>query len=84
MTKLFTTVALVALVATPVLAQTKDRASQRTRAEAPENYTTQVQQQRRSANHTNDVYDVRGQYVGTDTDPAIRAQMANDPSQATD
>ena len=84
MTKLFTTVALVALVATPVLAQTKDRASQRTRAEAPENYTTQVQQQRRSANHTNDVYDVRGQYVGTDPDPAIRAQMANDPSQATD
>jgi hypothetical protein len=82
MKTLFTTVALVALVATPVLAQTKDRAQQRTRAEAPQNYTTQVQQQRRSANRANDVYDVRGQYVGTDPDPTIRAQLANDPPQA--
>jgi len=84
MTKLFTTVALVALVATPVLAQTKDRASQRTRAEAPQNYTTQVQQQRRSANNANDVYDIRGQRVGTDPDPTIRSQLASDPTQATD
>jgi Ni/Co efflux regulator RcnB len=82
MKKLFTTVALVALVATPVLAQTKDRATQRTRAEARQTYTTQVQQQR-SANR-NDVYDIRGQRVGTDPDPTIRAQMANDPTQAGD
>ena len=85
MEKLFTTVALVALVAlvaTPVLAQTRDRAPQRVRAGAPHAYTTQVQQQRRSANRANDVYDVRGQYVGTDPDPTIRAQLANDPPQA--
>jgi Flp pilus assembly protein TadD len=83
MKKLFTTVALVALVATPVLAQTKDRATQRTRAEARQTYTTQVQQQR-SANRANSVYDIRGQYVGTDPDPAIRAQLANDPAQTGD
>jgi Ni/Co efflux regulator RcnB len=84
MKKLFTTVALVALVATPVLAQTRDRAPQRARVEAPQPYTTQVQQQRHSANRANDVYDVRGQYVGSDPDPTIRAQMANDPTQAGD
>jgi Ni/Co efflux regulator RcnB len=84
MKKLFTTVALVALVATPALAQTKDRAPQRTRAEAPQTNTTQVQQQRSSANRSNDVYDIRGQRVGSDPDPAIRAQLANDPTQAGD
>jgi Flp pilus assembly protein TadD len=83
MKKLFTTVALFALVTTPVLAQTKDRVSQRTRAEAPQTYTSQVQQQR-SANRANDVYDIRGQRVGTDPDPKIRAQMANDPTQVGD
>ena len=83
MNKLFTTVALVALVATPVLAQTKDRAQERVRAEAPQTQT-QAQQQRRSTNRANDVYDVRGQYVGSDPDPTIRAQMANDPTQAGD
>jgi Ni/Co efflux regulator RcnB len=67
MKKLFTTVALVALVATPVLAQTNDRI-----------------QQRRAATRTHDVYDIRGQYVGSDPDPAIRAQLANDPTQAGD
>ena len=81
MKTLFTTVALVALIATPVLAQTKDRTQQRVRAEAPQTRTMQVQQQRQSANR-NDVYDVRGQYVGTDPDPTIRAQIASDPSQA--
>jgi Ni/Co efflux regulator RcnB len=84
MKKLFTTVALVALVATPVLAQTTDRAQQRARVEAPQTYTTQVQQQRRSANRANDVYDIRGQRVGTDPDPTIRAQIASDPVQTGD
>jgi Ni/Co efflux regulator RcnB len=83
MKKLFTTVALVALVATPVLAQTKDRTQQRTRVEAQQTRTTQVQQQqqRRSAN---DVYDIRGQRVGSDPDPTVRAQLANDPTQSGD
>ena len=85
MKKLFTTVALVALVAAPVLAQqTRDRTQQRVRAEAPQTYTAPVQQQRSSANRANDVYDIRGQRVGSDPDPTIRAQLANDPTQAAD
>jgi len=85
MKKLFTTVALVALVATPVLAQqTRDRTQQRVRAEAPRAYTTQQNQQRNSTNHANDVYDIRGQRLGSDPDPAIRAQIANQPLYSGD
>jgi Ni/Co efflux regulator RcnB len=82
MKKLFTTVALVAVVATPALAQTRDQAPHRARpAVTQQTYTTQ-DQQRRSANPSNDVYDIHGQYVGSDPDPTIRSQLANDPSQA--
>ena len=84
MQKLLTAVALVALVATSVLAQTKNRAPERARADAPQTYTTQQQQQRSSANRANDVYDIRGQRVGSDPDSRIRAQMANDPVQTGD
>ena len=81
MKRLLTTVALVSLVATPVLAQqTRDRAQQRARAEAPQTYTTQ--QQRQSANSANDVYDIRGQRIGSDPDPSIRARLANEPIYA--
>ena len=84
MKKLLTTVALVAVVATPVLAQTRDRTPQRARPTVTQPSTTQdqQQQQRRSANPSNDVYDIHGQYVGSDPDPTIRSQLANDPSQA--
>jgi Ni/Co efflux regulator RcnB len=82
MKKLLTTVALVAVVATPVLAQTRDRAPHRARPTVTQPSTTQDQQQRRSANPTNDVYDIHGQYVGSDPDPTIRSQLASDPSQA--
>jgi Ni/Co efflux regulator RcnB len=83
MKKLLTTIALVGLVATPVLAQTKDRAQQRTRAEASQTQTTPAQQQRR-ASRNQDVYDIRGRYVGSDPDPTVRAQLANDPTQTGD
>jgi hypothetical protein len=34
------------------------------------------------ANHgSNDVYDVRGRYIGTDPDATVRDQLAHDPSQ---
>jgi Ni/Co efflux regulator RcnB len=81
MMKLLTTVALVAVVATPALAQTRDRTPQRTRTVATQQ-TYPQDQQRRSVNPTHDVYDIHGQYVGTDPDPTIRNQLANDPSQA--
>jgi Ni/Co efflux regulator RcnB len=82
MKKLFTTVALVALVATPVLAQTRDRAPHRARVTAPQAYVAQDQQQRHSTNSTNDVYSVQGWYIGSDPDPTIRSQLATDPTQA--
>jgi len=82
MKKLLTTVALVAVVATPALAQTRDRAPHRTHpTTTPQAYTTQ-DQQRHSANPRNDVYDIHGGYVGSDPDPTIRSQLANDPTQA--
>jgi hypothetical protein len=36
----------------------------------------------RRANHgSNDVYDVRGRYIGSDPDATVRDQLAHDPSQ---
>ena len=81
MKKLLTTVALVAVVATPALAQTRDRAPHRARPNVTQPYTTQ-DQQRRSVNPSNDVYDIHGLYIGSDPDPTIRSQLASDPSQA--
>ena len=83
MKKLFTTVALVALAATPVLAQqAQNRAPHRERTVAPQAYTAQAQQQRHATSRSNDVYDIHGNYVGSDPDPTIRAQMSSDPSQS--
>jgi Ni/Co efflux regulator RcnB len=65
MKTLITTVALVALAAAPVLAQTRDRTEQRVRVEAPQTSTAPVQQQRPAANRANDVYDILGQRVGS-------------------
>jgi len=36
---------------------------------------------RRTNQGSNDVYDVRGRYVGSDPDATIRDQLARDPSQ---
>jgi Ni/Co efflux regulator RcnB len=85
MQKLFTTVALIALVATPVFAQTRDRPEQRSRIQASQTVPTQQQQQQqRSVNRSQDVYDIRGQRIGSDPDATVRAQIANDPSQTGD
>lgn len=82
MNRLFISLALVAMVANPALAQTKDRPAHQAPTQASQTYAAQDQQQRRSANRRNDVYDIRGQYVGTDPDSTVRSQLANDPSQA--
>ena len=37
-------------------------------------------QRKHSTSPANDVYDVRGNYVGSDPDPTIRAQIARDPA----
>ena len=36
---------------------------------------------RRTNHGSNDVYDVRGRYIGSDPDATIRDQLARDPSQ---
>jgi Ni/Co efflux regulator RcnB len=83
MKRLLTTVALVALAAAPALAQqTQTRAPQRERHVAPQAYTAQDQQQRHSTSRSNDVYDIHGNYIGSDPDPTIRSQLASDPTQA--
>jgi hypothetical protein len=84
MQKLFTTMAMVAFIATPVLAQTNSRPEQRSRVQAFQTVATQNQQQRRLVNRSQDVYDIRGHRVGSDPDPTVRAQIANDPTQAGD
>jgi hypothetical protein len=39
-------------------------------------------QRKHSTNNANDVYNIRGQYVGSDPDPTVRAQIGRD--SATD
>ena len=73
MKKLFATVALVAIAAAPALAQQMQTRAQRERQVAPHASTMQDHQQRRASNRVNDVYDIRGQYVGSSPDTTIRA-----------
>jgi hypothetical protein len=34
-----------------------------------------------STNPSNDVYDTRGRYLGSDPDPTVRGMIARDPAQ---
>jgi hypothetical protein len=36
--------------------------------------------QPRKISRPNDVFDIRGHYIGSDPDPTVRAQMAHDPT----
>jgi hypothetical protein len=47
-------------------------------SQAAQNSGSLAAQRKHSANPTNDVYDVRGNYVGSDPDPTVRAQIARD------
>lgn len=91
MRMLFSTLAVAVTLATPALSQTADRTAQgnqRTndsysyqRENGRANENNRVREQR-STNPRNDVYSLRGEYVGSDPDPAIRDQLGRDPSQA--
>ena len=84
-----TIVALAAVLATPALAQT---VQQQPRPYDPSTYTRdgnrgEYQSRARvrpSPNSPNDVYDVRGRYVGSDPDPVVRGQLRQDPTQGVD
>ncbi len=47
---------------------------------AAQNSGSLAAQRKHSTNPANDVYDVRGNYVGSDPDPTVRAQIARDPA----
>jgi len=84
-----TIVALVAVLATPALAQT---VQQQPRPYDPSAYTRDLSgnpgqnraRVRTSPSSHNDVYDVRGRYVGSDPDPVVRRQLGQDPTQGVD
>ena len=40
-------------------------------------------QTRRTKHGSNDVYDIRGHYIGSDPDATVRDQLSRDPSQGS-
>jgi hypothetical protein len=95
-TMLFTTLALSIGLATPAISQTVDRApdqlapdqsaqyqprSDRFDAFAQDRDVRTNSRTPRSITPRNDVYEQRGNYIGSDPDPRVRDQMRRDPSQ---
>jgi hypothetical protein len=74
---LIATVALAAVVATPVLAQTVQRRLPPQRYLQSDQFYGQSGERPHSTNPAYDVYD-GGQYVGSDPDPNIRQQLRRD------
>lgn len=86
MKTLLTSVALVAAIASPALAQTANGGQNRFSSTYSSPYASSYgyqQDRRRSTNPTYDVYSVTGHYLGSDPDPSVRNQLARDPA-ATD
>jgi hypothetical protein len=93
MKMLFSTLAVAVTLATPALSQTSDRAQgNQLRTNDPYSYGRQVNpnartdeniraREQRSVNSRNDVYSLRGEYVGSDPDPNVRDQLGRDPAQ---
>jgi len=87
---LFPVLAMAVMLATPALSQTADRSqSDQVRTYEPYVYgresrgnrsSNRVREQR-STNSRNDVYSLRGEYLGSDPDPIVRNQLGRDPSQ---
>ena len=79
---LLTALAMAATLATPALCQTADRPTQsnQVRTSDPYESANRVREQR-STNSRNDVYGLRGEYLGSDPDPIVRNQLSRDPSQ---
>jgi hypothetical protein len=74
-----TTMALALIVTSAsgaLAAQKKHSTDAAYRAYASTSVATR--QKQHSTNAANDVYDVRGQYLGSDPDPTVRAQIARD------
>jgi hypothetical protein len=81
MKTLIVTVALAAAVATPALAQTRVTVPYwygNNGAAYGYSYVKPWDRHPHSSNAANDVYDIRGNYVGSDPDPFIRSELARE------
>ena len=84
-----TVVALAAVLATPALAQTAQNQPRDPSAYTREQNGNPSEYQSRARVHPstsqrNDVYDVRGRYVGSDPDAQVRSQLQQDPTQGAE
>ena len=88
MRTLIATLAVTAALATPTLAQTRSQV----RPYDPSVYGRDLNgyssygtytrlRDGRMINRNGDVYDQRGNYVGSDPDPTVRNQLRHDPAQ---
>jgi hypothetical protein len=80
MKTLLATAALVALIASPALAQSVDRQATVRSHQMPASQFSRTDGQRHSTNPAHDVYDTSGRYVGSDPDPRVRQSLVNDSS----
>jgi hypothetical protein len=84
MKMLLTSAALAALLTSPAFAQTTNHYTYPAARYTPngtQEYVYPSDNHRHSANPANDVYDIRGRYVGSDPDPFIRDYLARGHSQ---
>jgi len=83
--KMFVTAAvLAAALASPAVAQTANPYAYPAARYTPnghQEYIYPADRHAHSANPANDVYDIRGRYVGSDPDPFIRDYLARGHSQ---
>ena len=79
MKMILATVALATAFASPALAQTRVTVPyQYGNSDYGQGYIKPWARHSHSANSANDVYDLRGNYVGSDPDPFIRDELARD------
>jgi hypothetical protein len=87
---LFTAMAVAVTLATPAFSQTTDRSQgDQVRTSEPYVYGRESRgnqnanrvREQRSTNSRNDVYGLRGEYLGSDPDPIVRDRSERDPSQ---
>jgi hypothetical protein len=81
-TKTILAAATLVALASPAFAKTTHHAS-RHEARPTDAYAAAYPDARKQRPNrgSNDVYDVRGHYIGTDPDATVRDQLARDPSQ---
>jgi hypothetical protein len=80
MKTLIAAVALATVIASPAFAQT----TQRVRVNPERQYVQPNPPRNSAARSSYDVYDNRGQYIGSDPDPRVRDELSQDPPNYSD